>query len=483
MPARIDGYPVGLPADETNSHTRPITILVGPTDWLAGGLLANVKGATGLPMPGTKARDVILRESVLLDGMWAAAVNMAITKQVALGYQLTALSAAPRQLARSQRLVQTYWPIGLSQGLRDYLTTGFGMVIGLQRSGTGPGARIDRLVHLDSVRCYATNRADYPVLYETPAGEWRLLADYDVIHLMDMPDPRNVHMGLCAADRAWETILKLCAMETYYREKVSGSRNLAIHIINGISDTQLADALTQSDESQRRRGFVLYRGSTIIPTIRTEAPTVVTIPLAEIPDGFNVVEERRDAYLRIANALGVFIGEIQPLSGQGLGTGTQTVILSETAAGRGMAAWQSAFVQQVNDRVLPFTISFSFTNEHDVRDRKMRAEADRARIEGLSMIVAAGAITPAQMANVLADEGIVPKEFVPRDMTASTTLNVGDKPEQVTQDVDAAAFAEKALAADIADTSESLIAEEWQAARRWAATWLTIDAHDETGHG
>ena len=57
-------------------------------------------------------------------------------------------------------------------------------------------------------------------------------------------------------------------METYIREKVSGSRNLAIHIVNGISAQQLEGALTSSDNGTKQKGFVVYKGSTIIPMLK-----------------------------------------------------------------------------------------------------------------------------------------------------------------------------------------------------------------------
>lgn len=428
----VDGYETGITLEDTLEPSRPLTILVGPAGW--GGLLAGVAGANGLPGYGTKARDLILRQSVHLDGMWASAVNMAITKHIALGYAVEDSEDSGRRLARGQDLLQTYGTSGLQRGLRDYLTTNAGQFIAIERVGRGRGAKILRLLHLDSLRCYPTNNPAYPLLYETPRGEWRALADHDLIHLTDMPSAGQWYadavlpLGLCAADRAWETVLKLCAMETYYREKVSGSRNLAIHIVNGISDQQLTDALTSTEEAQARRGFVLYKGSTIIPTLKTEAPVVVTIPLAEIPDGFNVTDERRDAYLRLANAIGMFVGELQPLSGQGLGTGTQTVVLDEAAEGRGMAAWRVAFTEQINERVLPASTTFTFTNQNDVRDRKARAEADKARIDALAAAVTVQALTPAQMANILADEQIIPREFVPQDATQGGTLSNDEKP-------------------------------------------------------
>lgn len=484
--ALVDGFQTGITADDIlPTPPRPVTFIVGPSAW-SGGLLSGIAGATGLPAAGTKARDAILRASVDLDGMWASAVNMAITKHVALGYQLTDAEDAGRRLNRASDLLHTYDTHAMSQGLRDYLTTNAGQFIGIARATRGPGAQAQALLHLDSQRCYPTNNPAYPVLYETPVGAWRLLADYDVVHLVDMPTPDTrgavLPVGLCAADRAWATVLKLTAMEVYYREKVSGARNLAIHIVRGLSYQQLSDALTMTDEERERRGFVLYRGSTMIPLMSDVPLELITIPLAEIPDGFNVTDERRDAYLRIANAIGMFVGELQPLSGQGLGTGTQTIVLDEAAEGRGMAAWRQAFAEQMNDRVLPGPVTFGWTNTNDVRDRKAKADADKATAEALAVMVQSGAITPAQMANVLADAEIIPRAFVPLDATPGGTLSEDDKPlpERIAPVVAAldGALATKARLDDTEAARLVAAALDDRRAWRWAQQALEGDDAD-----
>ena len=128
-----DGYPVGLTEDDV-APSAPLTFVVGPAVGWAG-LLGNVQGATGLPGWGSKARDRILRESVALDGMWASAVNMAITKHVALGYQVADSQDSGRRLSNAQALVKSYGSRGLAQGLRDYLTTNAGQFVGVLRAG------------------------------------------------------------------------------------------------------------------------------------------------------------------------------------------------------------------------------------------------------------------------------------------------------------------------------------------------------------
>jgi hypothetical protein len=393
-------------------------------------LLEGIKGATGLPPYGTKSADAILADTPLIENMWASAVNSTLSRQVAIGFMISDTTNNARRIDRAKQLMLDFdgsYSYGLSRHVRDFLTTDNGAFIEIIRASNARGSRIVGLAHLDSLRTYRTNDHDYPVIYQDYRGEFHRLRHEEVIMLSDMPSARIEHrgLGMCAARRAFETILKLTAIETYVREKVSGSRNLAIHIVNGISDMQLRDALMSSQEGQSQRGFVVYKGSTIIPMLKSESPSVVTIPLAEIPDGFNADSERKDAYLRYANALGVFVGEIQPLSGQGLGTGTQTVVLEEAAEGRGMAAWRRAFTLALTHHVFPTTTTFTFASS-DVRDKKMKIDTLSMASSAIRNFLDTGVLTADQIRNYLVDEGIFPKEFMQFDATSVGTSNDND---------------------------------------------------------
>lgn len=410
-----------------------VTVVLGPAGWssyFSSGLLDGIKGATGLPIYGSKNADVILSESVMIENMWASAVNSAISKQTALGFTITDTADSARRIKQSQALMLGYdgsFISGLSKHLRDFLTTDNGAFIEIVRQSSAAGSKIVGLKHLDSIRCYRTGDPERPLVYIDSAGAHHLLNYDDVIMLSDMPSSRVEFRGygVCAARRAWETILKMCALETYVREKVSGARNLAIHIVNGISAQQLEGALASSDNGQKQKGFVVYKGSTIVPMLKNETPSLVTIPLAEIPDGFNADSERKDAYLRYANALGIFVGEVQPLSGQGLGTGTQSTILDESADGRGLAAWRRAFSHEITHRVFPTQTTFAFAAS-DLKDKKQKADTLAAWAGALKTLIDSQTITPVQALNVLVDGGYMPKEFLPTDSTQGATVSDDD---------------------------------------------------------
>jgi hypothetical protein len=412
---------------------------------LAGGVGANTlhvflgdAGAfsttPGLPAYWCRQRDQVLAATLRMCSIWPSAVNKAITKQVALGWRIEDSQESQRRLDHGQDLLlsadATDWVQFGFRHLQDVYLCDNGAFIEVVRASNARGSRIIGLMHLDSMRCTRTGYPQYPVLYQDDYGKEHALRADQVLSYADMPSPRaTTHgVGMCAADRAFDAIVKLASVETYFREKVTGSRTLAIHIVSGISKEKVQQAMTSADQAQQDKGFFVYKGSVVIPTLDVEKPpSVVTIPLAEIPDGFDAKTERDATYLEIVNALGIALQDIQPLSGQGLGTGTQTVILDEAAEGMGPGvAWRKWFEHMMSFRVLAKSTTFHFAT-NDVRDQQAKAEVAKVRADTRAVQVKTGEITPAHALNMAVDIGDAPREFLPEDETQGGVLTDNEK--------------------------------------------------------
>lgn len=430
----------------------------------------------GLPAWWSPIRDATLRATIHIEDMWASAIAKATTKQAALGFTVTDANESEIRIERAQRTLLFFdgaWTVGLQRHLQDYLLCDNGAFIEVERVSRSPWSRVRALWHLDSMACRRTGNPTYPVVYTDMRGEMHALRYDQVIAIADQPSPiRQAYgLGLCAASRAWQTILKLAAIEIYFSEKITGGRALAIHFVNGIAQEQLKDINDSANEDMARKGYVVYKGSIIVPLrAMTASPEVVTIDLASIPDGFDASSERTDAYLRYANAIGVPVQDIQPLSGQGLGTGAQSVILAEEAEGYGLAAWRKTMQHYLNTWVLPASTQFSWTNLNDARERMQKAEADKMRIDALAAAVAAGALTPQQMTNIMADEAIIPRAMVQQDITPGGSLADSEKPMDAEIETAVRALLPQATPALPATkaTVRSLIDEEWDAAIKMA---------------
>lgn len=390
----------------------------------------------GLPAYWSFQRDFALAQSFHLHDMWAGALSKAITKYAARGFKVSDTEDSKLRVKRAQDLFMyaggpDLWESFIMKHLRNYLTTDNGAFVEIVRSTQAYGSRIIGIMHLDSHRCTRTGDPDIPLLYRDKQNREHMLRAHQVMMFADMPDPSDTWNGVgsCAASRAWNTVTKLAAIETYLSDKVTGRRVTAIHIVNGITKEQLAGALLTSEAEKARKDYSLYSGALVIPVMDLAvSPTLVTIPLSEIPDGFNAKEERDNANLVYAANLGISLQDIQPLSGQGLGTGKQSEILDEASEGQGtLPVWAKSWEHMANTWLLSETSTFSWST-NDIRDQKMKADVQAIRATTRASMVTTGEITPAQALQMAVDAEDAPREFLTEDLTAGGSLQDDQKP-------------------------------------------------------
>jgi len=128
------------------------------------------------------------------------------------------------------------------------------------------------------------------------------------------------------------------------------------------------------------------------------------------------------------------VQDIQPLSGQGLGTGTQTTVLQDAAQGNGaLPTFIKWWEQTVSDRVLPATTELQFTDENDMRDQKLRAEVAKLRAETRAVQIQSGEISPAIARQLAVDSEDLPREMIADDATAGGAISDDEKALPETQ--------------------------------------------------
>lgn len=405
-----------------------------------------LSGPQYAPLPAwwSVRRDFALRATVHRESMWASAIYKAITKTAALGWEIQDSDDSRVRTKRGQDIYLTAlagmhrgWVPFVSMHLRDYLLTDNGAFVEIIRASSAAGSRIMGIAHLDGARCTRTGDADIPVLYADRLGKLHEMKWYQVMSFADMPDPSETWngVGFCAASRAFLTIAKLAALEQYVYEKAAGDGATELTFISGIGPGNLESAILTADGEQKRKGAVYYKGKIVVPVMGgAGALEEVTIPLKNVPDGFDAKQERDNAYVIYANAIGVPVQDIQPLSGQGLGTGAQTIVLAEDAEGMGLASWRNDWNHKQNEYILPDSTTFAWSNRHDTRDQKAEAEVKNLYADAILKLVgnptAPGVVSNAQGLNLAVDWSVIPAEYMPssEDATPGGVLGDDDKP-------------------------------------------------------
>lgn len=397
------------------------------------------------PIYWTRERDRLLRSTVLKGGFWADAVSIAGTKQAAKSWEMEAENK-PQLVKRCQELMLSLdakgYVQGVQRGVRDFLTTDNGEFWEIVRASTAAGSRILGLMHLDSCRVIRTGDDEIPINYMDLRGRWHELRQHEVIMMCDMPSPSAelFGVGFCAASRAYLDIFKMWAISTYLNEKITGNNPNEVHLVNGVSEKTMQTAIQSADAQNTQKGYQIYKGVVIVPVYSENAVTGYRIQVSGIPDKFDRKQETDLAILNFADAIGLDLQDLQPLSGQGLGTGAQSYVQMEKAKGKGLAARDKDFVQQVNDKVTPDTVTFYF-REVDLTDEQKKADVSAKRAEVRATMIANGEINAIESRALAVDSDDLPQEFKPKmEDDLNDTLNDEEKPETESEEQEAQAI-------------------------------------------
>lgn len=426
-------------AGKTNGVVR---FMVGSA--LNPGLMA---GIPPIPPPyWSPSRDQVLRATVHFESMWAGAIYTACTKIASLSWQVEGDVAL--QVKRAQELLLSAddnqsWVTFISKLVRAFLLTDNGAFIEIIRASSAPGSRVLGLQPLSSARCRRTGDPEIPVIYRDRQGEEHELKRHQIIMLADMPDDDDnwFGVGFCAASRAYKAIHKLAGLETYVDEKVTGRRPLAIHFVNNVTQGQIDTALQDAELSANARGQQNYVGAVVVGLIDPQSPAgVATVDLAGLPERFDPGQERQKGYLTYAEAIGLDPQDIDPelLGTKTMGSGSQSRIIDDKASGKGLVAFMKQFIHGMNYWILPEKVLYSF-QEGDLRDQIQKANLETTRTNTQMARIQSGMITAAQGAQILADNGDIPREFIEQDMTPLVALTdvsrSTDEPAELEGDV------------------------------------------------
>lgn len=420
-----------------------------------------------LPRYWSWRRDAYLAGSVHKEDMWSSAVARAATKFAAHSFTIKDSKDSNLRIKNAQQIMKQAdggqgWVTFAEKVIQDLLTTDNGVFIRIRRAddqaetiklkdaitvdyaaqqqtfdeaqliGGSPAAKITGLYHLDSLRCLRTGNLTYPVRYLPVRSAPQLLRWDQVLMYADMPSSRAdlFGVGLCAASRSYHTIATLSALRQMLHEFVAGKGATKLAFLQGISDQTLKGVIKGGELDAQAKGLVYYLG-TILGAIPGDVSlSLIEVLLKTLPQGFDPKQIIDDAYLVYANNVGLAVQELQPLSGQGLGTGTQSVILMEQSQGAGaLPAFLKWWEQTFSDRVFPATTELEFDNEHDLRDQQSRAQARLTRAQERAARITSGEISPAIARQIAADDGDLAQELLLNDVTTGGQIADDEKPQ------------------------------------------------------
>jgi hypothetical protein len=303
------------------------------------------------------------------------------------------VASMPWEISQGKQLVRHYqevlqeahfgagWRDFVLRFLADYLTQNNGAwweIIGPGNPDSEIRGMVNGVAHLDSGRTVATGDPKYPAAYVDKDGNLHRLHKTRVVRIVDMPTSIELKwgMGLCALYRAVGLANKQMLMSKYENEKLTNLPPEGLLSLSNIKGTQFQDATRLFHADEARDGNSVWRRIQYVEALDPEKPIEINFePFSQLPDHFDKDTSMRWDVNLIAQAFGIDVQDIAPLTGQALGTGTQSQILHTKGRGKALADLLKIIERVINLYVLPPSLEFEFKHRDGDLDKETAENA------------------------------------------------------------------------------------------------------------
>ena len=336
------------------------------------------------------ARDAQLREFVVSEPLLNSAVYSASIRNASFEWEIINTNPAIDPYVRTIEAVTEMlknsdrgdgWESLILKTSEDIYCQDNASFWEIIRAFDDPSAPVWNIAHLDSARCRRTGDPKEPVIYTDRKGRRHILKYYQVLTLEEYPSPIETLYGVqvCAVSRCLRAAQIIRDIAIYKQEKVSGRFAGAMHVIGGITSTELEDVMRQHRERLDNSGNIRYSSPILFPGIDPTHPVShVQIDLASLPDNFNEETTLQWYIAQLAMAFGVDYQEFAPLPSKGMGSSAEGEILHMKTRGKGPATIMKQIEFALNNSgILPRSVRFRF----QIQDLKAEAERAAARFE------------------------------------------------------------------------------------------------------
>ena len=362
-------------------QTRPdaaspgLSVLSG---WLQ--VLANADEA---PPYWSRQRDAWLRDFVSAVGndLLAGTVATVIAKVAGTGWYLEGPERSAnlyRKILLEQSDFGNGWDILLSKIVFDYLTQDSGAWI--ERIRQGEEGACSGLAALDNAQMWISGNPEYPASYSTAfqadadpdKRDFQELHRSRVIHLVDMPSPRErmLGVGFCAVSRALTTARILMDIARYEREKLSDLPPAGMLLLNNMSQQQWGDLQKSYDTRQQQRGNSVWRQVMVAFGLDPSVPlTAEVLSFSSLPEAFDKQITTEIAVQAFALAFRIDAREIWAISGGQFGTAAETEVMHLKARAKGAGLILTQLERALNDGLtIPKSLMFKFDFQDSEED-------------------------------------------------------------------------------------------------------------------
>jgi hypothetical protein len=269
------------------------------------------------------------------------------------------------------------WGTFLSKGIIDYSRQDAGAYFEVIGRGAVEGPIVGPVTGisvLDSRRCMPTGDPEHPVIYMDTFGKMHLMHRSRVWRFVDMPDANEVsqYFGDCALGRAVAPVTREILMGRYIEVSLDDRPPPGVVIFGNLTDKKVESALKRMHDELRTdmngdwgRTVRLYGAATEV------TPTVEFVTFSQTPEKFDFEKYKTLNAREIALSLGIDIQDIWELTGNNIGSATQSEILHRKAKGKGVGRILKTLERFMN-AIMPPDMEFRFSYQ-DFEDDQNQA--------------------------------------------------------------------------------------------------------------
>lgn len=276
----------------------------------------------------------------------------------------------------------------------------------------GPLAPVLGIGHLDSNRCQRTGNPETPVYYTDRNGTIHALNWYQVIPMAAFPSAIETMngVGYCAVTRVLRAAQIMRSIALFKDEKISGRHFKSLHLVSGVSRTDIDTAKQRGREEADNMGQVRYIEPVILASLDPEKPvSTATIDLANLPDGFDFDQEMRWYITALSLGYNVDYQQLSPLSSGNIGSSAQSSILYRKSSGKSPV--RKLFEAFKNYGVLPRGCDVILLDQNEEEEMDKQAIRTKA-MEEYALAIRNFILTPEAVRADLVRRNIYPKETI-----------------------------------------------------------------------
>jgi hypothetical protein len=269
------------------------------------------------------------------------------------------------------------WRAFVQAVVQDYLVFDMGAcieVIGKGNALRPITGRVEGIAVLDPIYTELTGNLQYPVIYRSAAGGYHRMESTRVKRIVMSPqsDRDYYGRGFSALSKYFWHCYRQILMGRYSIEKLSDLPQGGVILVNNIANFDIMQRQYEAD--RQRDGQGVYRAPMVAEAYEPGTPMEIKfISFRELPEHFDYEAYEKSDEKRCALSIGIDFQDVAPLSGQGLGTGAQSIILAKKSKAKTPGLLLAEIETLINFDVLPAYLEFEFTLS-DAEGEKQEAE-------------------------------------------------------------------------------------------------------------